>query len=499
MPDGDPSTGNDPFASKRKVLLVISVGVFMATLDGSIVNLSLPTIARDFHVDATAAATIVSSYLIAIAATLLLFGSLGDRMGRRPLYLWGLGFFTAGSVLCAFAWSLEALVVFRIIQALGGAMVFALGPAILTGAFPPHERGAALGAVGTAVAGGQTAGPVIGGVLLHFFGWPSIFLVNVPIGAYALLQARAVLAPTAPDAHQFAASGSRHAFDVQGAVLLPLALLLLMLLFEMAPRVGLASPLVLVMAAGMVALLAAFRAVERRARVPLVDLAALRNRSFVSANISAVLSFITIGSVFVILPFYLAGVLGYETYRMGLLLLPVPAMIALVAPFSGRLSDRIGSRTPCAVGLAVAAVAAFALSTLGRTANEVDIVWRLALFGLGMALFQSPNNSAIMGAVARRHLGLASGMMATMRTLGFAVGVALGAGLLGVAYAAATGGIPLPPGNTGVDPDAFVTAQRLSFTVVAAICAVGIATSLIRSSGPAPQAPPDTPPAAPAK
>jgi EmrB/QacA subfamily drug resistance transporter len=483
MPDAAAPPAADPFANKRKVLLVVSIGVFMATLDGSIVNLSLPTIARDFRVDPTTVEAVVSSYLIAIAATLLLFGAIGDRIGRRSLYLAGMALFTGGSALCAFSNSMPLLVAFRVVQAIGGSMVFALGPAILTAAYPPRERGAALGAIGTAVAGGQTAGPVVGGVLLHFFGWPSIFLVNLPVGLFGYVLAQRVLSPSAPEAHHLTADGGRRAFDVPGAIVLPFALLLLMVAFELAPRVGAGSPLVLGAAAGVAVLLVVFRSIERKAAVPLVDLAALRNRAFASANVSALLSFITIGGVFLLLPFFMAGVLGYEAYRMGLLLLAVPAMIAAVSPFSGRLSDRIGARTPCAVGLGVASAAVFLLSTLSRSSNEVDIVWRLALFGLGMAVFQSPNNAAIMGAVERRHLGLAGGMLATMRTLGFAIGVAGSAALLAAAYAAATGGVPLPPGNTGFDKDAFVSAQQFSLLVLTVICAAGIAVSLGRPGG----------------
>jgi len=143
------------------------------------------------------------------------------------------------------------------------------------------------------------------------------------------------------------------------------------------------------------------------------------------------------------------------------------------------------------VGLSIAAGATLALSTLSRSAHELDVVWRLALFGVGMAVFQSANNSAIMGSVERRFLGLASGMMATMRTLGFGVGVALGAGLLAAAYAAATGGVPLPPGNTVPDPDAFVAGQSTALLVIAALCAAGVVTSLVRGAkrAPQPQAP----------
>jgi len=159
---------------KARVLVVVAAGVFMATLDASIVNLALPGMAKGFSVDPSAVSPVVSAYLVAVASSLILFGALGDRTGRRRLYLAGLLVFTTGSLLCAGAWSLEALVAFRVVQGLGGAMMFSLGPAILTEAFPPEERGKALGWIASAVAGGQTAGPVVGGQHTPFSSWPRI-------------------------------------------------------------------------------------------------------------------------------------------------------------------------------------------------------------------------------------------------------------------------------------------------------------------------------------
>ncbi len=415
----------DPFANKRGVLVIVFLGVFMATLDGSIVNIALPVMATGFRVDPGAVAPVVSVYLVAIAATVLLFGALGDRLGRRPLYLSGFALFTAGSALCATAWALEALVIFRIVQAVGAAMIFSVGPAILTQSFPRSERGAALGWIATAVAAGQTAGPVLGGLLLDSFGWPSIFLLNLPIGAGTFLAASRLLPKHKAEPRRRRSDATHPLHRTKGVV--------------------------------------------------------RRNREFVAANASTFLSFITIGAVAFSLPFYLSHVLGFGAYRMGLVMLPTPLAIALIGPPSGRLSDRIGPRIPCAAGLALAALSVVALSMLDRASSDFDIVWRLALFGGGMALFQSPNNSSALGSVRPQLLGLASGMLATMRVLGIAVGVSVGALLLGLFYAAHTGGLPLPPGDVAPDAAAFVAAQRLMFLVVAAICAAGIATSLVRA------------------
>ena len=422
---GAPADTGDLFANKRRVLVIVFLGVLMATLDGSIVNLALPVMATGFRVDPGAVAPVVSVYLVAIAATVLLFGALGDRLGRRPLYLSGFALFTAASTLCAAAWSLEALVILRVVQAVGAAMIFSVGPAILTQSFPRSERGAALGWIATAVAAGQTAGPVLGGLLLDSFGWPSIFLINLPIGAGTFLAASRLLPKGKAEPRRRRSDTTLSGDHAKGVV--------------------------------------------------------RRNREFVAASASTFLSFITIGAVAFGLPFYLNHVLGFGAYRMGLVMLPTPLALALIGPLSGRLSDKIGPRIPCTAGLALAALSLAALSTLDRASGDFDILWRLALFGGGMALFQSPNNSSAMGSVRPQLLGLASGMLATMRVLGLAVGVSLGALLLGLFYAAQTGGAPLPPGDVAPEAAAFVAGQRLKFLVIAAICAAGIATSLVRA------------------
>lgn len=482
-PAGAAPPSGEGVPNKRMVLVVVSASVFMATLDGSIVNLALPSIASQFRIDATQVESVVTSYLIAIASTLILVGALGDRFGRKRLYTAGIAVFTVGSALCAISSTLQPLVAFRVVQAIGGSFMFAIGPAILTAAYPARERGAALGAIGTAVAGGQTAGPVVGGVLLQVFGWPSIFLVNIPIGAAALLLSTRELADDHPGAGANGPLRAPKRFDLPGAVLLPSALFLLTVGIEVVSLEQQFTPTALGLFAAVVLLLVAFRSVEKRAAAPLVSLEALRNREFALSNTAGFLSFVAIGSSFFVMPFYMAGVLGYEPYKMGLMLLPIPAAIALIAPYSGRLSDRIGTRVPCVAGMSLACAAALLLASLDGSSTEVDLGWRLAMFGAAMALFQSPNNSTIMGSVERRFLGLASGMMATMRTLGFALGVAGGAGLLAVGYLAAAG-VALPPGDVRPDGAAFVSAQSFAFLAVAVMCASAAVISAVRPSSP---------------
>jgi MFS family permease len=264
---------------------------------------------------------------------------------------------------------------------------------------------------------------------------------------------------------------------------LPMTMIALMVALEAVPIAGATSLLAIGgFAVGAAALFMLGR-VERKAGAPLVPLEVLRNREFLAANASCVLSFFAIGAVFFVVPFYLKGVLGFPEFKMGLALLPIPISIAVVGPLSGRLSDRIGSRIPCAAGLSIACGAAVSLSTLTASAGDLDLVWRFASFGAGMALFQAPNNSSAMGAVPRPLLGLASGFLSTMRSLGLAIGVATAALLLTAFYAAQTGGVPLPPGDVRPDAAAFVAAQSLTFLVIAAVAAAGVVTSLVRGDG----------------
>lgn len=463
-----------------RVLVVVAAGVFMATLDSSIVNLALPVMSQQFRVDPSAVSPVVTAYLVAVASSLILLGALGDRTGRRRLYLIGLVVFTVGSGLCAAAWSLEALIAFRVIQGLGGAMMFSLGPAILTEAFPPEERGRALGWIASAVAGGQTAGPVVGGLLLGAFGWPSIFLINLPIGAAVLVGSSRSISRAVGVSRFRGPDEALMPFDAGGAVLLPATLLVLLALLELGPGPGAVLPLTAGLAAALAVCLAALITLEGRFKAPLLDLTVFHNRAFVAGNASAVLSFVSIGAVSFLLPFYLTGVLGFTVYRMGLALLPIPLAIALIGPPAGRLSDRIGSALPCAAGLALATLSVATLTNLGAGSTDFDLVWRLALFGAGMALFQSPNNSAVMGSVDRRLLGLASGFLSTMRSLGIALGVVGAAAFLSAFYAAQTGGIPLPPGNVAPAALPFVEAQRMTLWIIAGVTGAGVATSLVR-------------------
>lgn len=467
--------------SKWTVLAIVGVGVFMATVDSSIVNISLPAIARFFAVPLSGTVEwVIIAYLVATAALLLTVGRLADLVGYKPIWTTGLVVFTLGSALCGAAPSLGLLVAARAFQGVGGALLMAISPAMLTGAFPPQERGRALGMNAVTVSLGVSAGPTLGGFLTEHLTWRSIFYVNVPIGIVGVVATVLLLRDTRPRVAR--------RFDPLGAALLAVGLSALTLGLSFGQEWGWASPGLIASLAIAGVALAAFVFAERRVEAPIVDFLLLRSRVFLSANLSLILSFLALFAVSFLLPFYLEELHGYSTEQAGLLLTPLPLTIAVVAPFSGALADRIGSRWLAAGGLAIACVGLIFIGGLDAHSAVPDIIWRLCLTGAGQGLFQSPNNSALMGAAPRARQGVAAGFLATGRVVGQSMSVAvagaifatLGGAAAGAALVAASHGHPLPPGRVAELQATFATAFHSAFVVCACIAAVGVLTSLVR-------------------
>ncbi len=467
--------------SKWAVLVIVAVGVFMATIDSSIVNISLPSIAHYFGVPLSGTVEwVVIAYLVVVAALLLSVGRLADLIGRKTIWSVGLVIFTVGSALCGLAPTLLLLVAARAFQGIGGALLMAVSPVMLTSAFPPQERGRALGLNAVVVALGVSVGPTVGGFLTEQFTWRAIFYVNLPIGVIGFIATILVLRDTA--------ARRRSRLDMWGAVLLAVGLATLTLGLSFGQEWGWTSPQLLASLGTAVVALVALVIVELRVPAPTVDFSLLRNRVFASANVSLVLSFLALFAVSFLLPFYLEELRGYSAEQAGLLLTPLPLTIAVVAPWSGALADRIGTRWLASIGLALACVGLILISQLGPHDSVPDIIWRLCVTGLGQGLFQSPNNSALMGAAPRERQGTASGFLATGRVMGQSVSVALAGAIFAGAGAAAAGSqLAAMQGSHGANPaqvaalqQTFVTGFHSAFVVCAAIAAVGVLTSLVR-------------------
>jgi EmrB/QacA subfamily drug resistance transporter len=473
------SAESGPRPNKWTVLAILAIGIFMATLDSSIVNISLPTIALYFQVPLNGAIEwVIIAYLVAIAGVLLTIGRLADMIGRRLLWVVGLIIFTLCSALCGASPNLGILIVARAFQGLGGALIMSVSPAMVTSAFPPEERGRALGMNAVAVALGTSAGPTLGGIITANFSWRWIFYVNVPLGIIGVI---ATLLFLKEDRKR--ATGR---FDPVGALLLAVGLIALTLGLSFGQEwgwtsLGLITTLIIsVMAFALLVL------VEHHVTDPVIDFQILRNRVFVSANISLIMSFLALFAVSFLLPFYLEELRDFSVIESGLLLTPLPLAIALIAPLSGALADKFGSRWLAASGLAIACIGLVLISQLSAQSSILDIVWRLLVVGIGQALFQSPNNSALMGSAPRNRQGIASGFLSTGRVMGQSVSVALAGAVFASLGGSVAGAIlsrsarHLSPEHLTALQNTFISAFHTTFIVCAVIAAIGVFTSLVR-------------------
>jgi EmrB/QacA subfamily drug resistance transporter len=454
----------------------------MATIDTSIVNISLPTIAHYFGVTLNGIVEwVVIAYLVAVAALLLTAGRLADALGHKPIWATGLAVFTVGSALCGAAPTLELLVIARALQGVGAALLMAISPAMLTGAFPRSQRGRALGLNAIIVSLGVSIGPTLGGLLTQYFTWRSIFYVNLPLGIIGFV-ATLLLLPKRE--HR-----TRGRFDPLGALLVGVGLAGLTLALSFGQEWGWTSPLLIgVLAVALVAL-GGLILVERRVAHPVVNFSLLGNRVFSSAIASLVLNFLALFAVSFLLPFYFEELRGFSTQEAGLLLTPLPLTIAVMAPISGALADRWRStRWLAAGGMTLACSGLVLLSQLNAHSSVWDIVWRLVVTGAGQGLFQAPNNSALLGAAPRDQQGAASGFLATGRVVGQSLSVAL-AGAVFAAFGGAAAGLVLAqhPGGEGLPAEQTLALQQTflhgfeaAYLVCAAIAAVGVFTSLVR-------------------
>ena len=473
-PPSDGPPGIVPGRHKWLVLSTVSVGTFMATLDSSIVNISLPTIQQHFGVSLSTVEWVVVAYLLTLGTLLLSVGRLGDMVGYKRVYLGGFALFTLASVLCGASQSIWMLIGFRVLQAVGGTMLQAMGPAITTRTFGSQERGRALGLNAISVSLGLTIGPTLGGVLTEFASWRWIFYINLPVGIFAILWAWRVLEPEGRRARQM--------FDIPGAALSFGALLALLLALIEGQRWGWGSAQVIGLLLAAAVLGTAFIVVELHHRQPMLDVRLFRIRSFWAGNLSLLIVFSGLFTATFLMPFFLQQGQGLSPFAAGLLLTPVPLTTLVVAPISGALSDRIGPRLPATLGAAVMTLGLYTLTQLHVGSSASDLIWRLVVLGVGQGLFFSPNSSAILGAVPRPRLGTASATVAQMRIFGQVLGIAVAgavvASRLPVHLAELTGQVP----PAALQRDALILAIRDAFIVAIAISAIAVVTSILRGN-----------------
>lgn len=399
---------------RRWVTLNISIGVYMSTLDASIVNISLPTIVQSLNTHLTAVAWVVMSYLIVITGCLLVMGRLSDLFGQRKIYLLGFLTFTIGSALCGFSPTIYFLIGSRMLQGLGASALMVNGPAILTTAYPEEERGKALGIVGSVVSAGFLTGPILGGFLVEHLGWRSIFFINLPIGAIGIYLSLKVLEKVRPI--------TKVSVDLLGALLLFFFVTSLLLFINRMAQGP--TPLLWVWLFSSLFWFSLFIMIELRSSSPLVDLHFFKRRLFISSLGASFLSFWMSAAHTFVMPFFLQNILEFSPSKVGMLIFPVALTVMVMAPFGGRFADRVGVRIPATVGLILTSLTVFSFTLLKPGVSDFEILWRQIVLGLGISLFNPANNSAIIGSLPREKVGLASSFLALSRNLGMVIGVA---------------------------------------------------------------------------
>lgn len=454
------------YGRKWHVMSAVAMSIFLATIDGSIVNVALPTLVQDLNSNFATVQWVVLAYLLAQTTLMLGVGRLADMIGKKPIFTTGFVVFTVGSVLCGLSPTIYWLIGFRVLQAVGAAMTLALGIAIVTEAFPPQERGRALGIAGSVISIGVVVGPTLGGILIDALSWHWIFFVNLPVGIVGTLVAIRFVPNLRP------AGGQR--FDYWGGITLFIALLSLLLALTVGQGWGFGDGRILALF-GLFGLFAVtFLFIEWRTDQPMIDLRLFRNRLFSVNLITGFITFIGIAGTFILMPFYLEGIRGYSVSQVGFLLAVIPIALGISAPISGSLSDRFGTRPITVIGLIMLLIGYYAISSLDANTSVVGYLLRLLPIGLGMGIFQSPNNSAIMGSAPRNQLGVASGLLSLTRTLGQTAGIAI-MGAIWASRVFVYAGGPLPGGATTAPLAAQMAGLHDTFTTVVFLIALALA------------------------
>ncbi len=465
------NSANDSSNKNRWVILFIVVMVtFMSTLDSSIVNVALPVMSKSLDVTTARIQLVVTSYLIVISATILVFGRLGDLFGKTRVFKFGLALFTLGSLFCGITSSLPVLVLARVIQAIGAAGTMANSQGIITEVFPANERGKALGITGTFVALGALVGPPLGGFIVDATSWECIFLINIPIGIITLIYAFKVL----PKEKKIA----KGKLDGLGALLFMFTIVPLFVALGQGEDVGFNNPLILLGFLIAIISFIAFIMVEKRREHPLLQLQIFENKLFSLSIFCGFLSFVAIFCSIIIQPFYLQDVLKFSPATTGLILMIYPLILSIVAPISGHLSDKIGSEILTFIGLLLTSVALLLMSTLNENSHIITMVIFIAAMSIGNGLFQSPNNSLVMSTVPKDKLGIAGSVNALVRNLGMVCGIALSTTLL---YNRMSHKI----GHHVTDyvvgrNDAFIYGMKTVYITAASICMLGAILTFLR-------------------
>ncbi|MBC8208956.1 MAG: MFS transporter [Desulfobulbaceae bacterium] len=468
-----------PPSTRWPLFILVATGVLLSTMDSSMINVALPVIMAEFGVRLAAVQWVVLIYLLTITSSLLFWGRLGDRLGAGRIYLAGMLVFALGSLACSLSLSLVQLILFRLFQGLGAAMMMANGPAMIRLAFPVESLGRMLGLIGVVTSVGLMTGPLVSGALIHYFSWRMMFLATLPVSCSGLVLSFFYLLPAL---RQSGVAEDRPAqpFDWVGLLLWTLLVLLLVSgasVFQTASSTGR-------LLGGLLTacLLVVFLRHQRRAVSPFLPLDILAVPRYGLALLAAAISFAVLFVVLILTPFYLHHILRFDPRALGLVMMSVPAAVFVVAPLAGLLHDRVGARIPATSGLLICAAALLLLSRLSLSASLAQLIIPLMLLGCGQALFLSPNSAAVLGHAAPEQGGIMSGLLATSRNLGMLCGTALAGLVFASFFAHLTGGLDVRD-YSPAQADAFIRALRYTFLLTAGLSLVGVVVSVRRGEG----------------
>ena len=414
-----------PLKERYIILAIVLLGILMSVIDGNVVSIALPTITQFFNVDVAISQWTITAYLLTMTSLLLVFGKVSEYTGKTRLFLVGFIIFTLSSLACGLSTNMVELIAFRVAQGFGAAMVFSISGAIIYEVFPVSERGRAMGFLGSTVAIGSIAGPVLGGILIDTLGWQYIFLINVPIGILLLALSFVYLKIQELKVEVFR-------MDWWGSLFLIIAMTSLMLcLGTLADRVVfgyLQAALAVIFTLATVALI--YR--EMHFEHPILDITIFYDLKFTLPAVSMILFFIANFMLSVVSPFYFEEAMGYSPYQIGFIFLVIPVIMVFGSPIFGWVYDKTHSGYLAAIGMGIVAAAYLVLGFLTHTQSLLLILLAFAISGIGGSMYQSPNNTEMMSAVPRRKLATASSVTSTMRNMGMALGVSFTSILIAV-------------------------------------------------------------------
>lgn len=446
---------------RKTALLVTTIASFLTAFMVSSVNIALPTIGKEFVVDAVLLAWVTTSYLLSTAMFLIPFGRIADIHGRKKIFLYGFILYTLSSLFCAMAPSPLFLISFRVVNGIGASMATSAAMAILTSIYPPGERGKVLGINVAAVYSGLSCGPFLGGLLIYYFGWRSIFFTSIPVGLLIILFTIWRLKGEWTEA-----KGEK--FDVAGSILISFTLATIMYGFSALPGIW-GTCFVLSGALGLFL----FVKWEMRTPSPIFNMDLFRrNKVFAFSNLAALINYSATFAVSFFMSLYLQFIKGLDPQEAGMILMSQPIMQAIFSPLAGKLSDRTEPRMVASIGMGLTAVGLFLFTFLDQKTTTFFIILSLILLGLGFALFASPNTNAIMGSVEKKFYGVASGTLGTMRN----TGQTLSMGMAMLLLAVYVGRTQIIPSNYHL----FLKTVKTAFMIFTALCLAGIFPSLSR-------------------